>query len=80
MDKLAAAFGVKGAVEGEAFNRELQEQRKQERIAEREQREKDKIKVGWDYREYAVFERTAFLAPQCICFEVPFVQQTSRIF
>ena len=45
MDKLASAFGVSGSGEGDAFNRELQEQRKLDRIAEREQREKDKIKV-----------------------------------
>ena len=44
MDKLRAAFGLGAeAKEGEAFDQELQEQRRQERIAEREAKEKARV-------------------------------------
>lgn len=43
MAKLSSAFGFDGEVrEGDAFNRELQEQKRQERIAEREAKEKER--------------------------------------
>ncbi len=43
MDKLRAAFGLSAeAKEGEAFDQELQEQKRQERIAEREAKEKER--------------------------------------
>lgn len=49
MDKLRAAFGLEeSAKEGEAFDRDLQEQRRLERIAEREQREKEREKEKRD--------------------------------
>lgn len=43
MDRLRGALGLgEGQREGEAFDRELQERRRQEKIAEREQREREK--------------------------------------
>ena len=45
MDKLRAAFGLSEDVkEGQAFDRELQEQLKQERIAAKEQQQRQKEK------------------------------------
>lgn len=44
MSTLKSAFGLKDVKEGDAFDRELQEQKKQERIAERLRMEKDKEK------------------------------------
>ncbi|GAX79035.1 hypothetical protein CEUSTIGMA_g6475.t1 [Chlamydomonas eustigma] len=44
MEKLKSALGVSQDKEGDAFNRELQEERKQQRIAEREERELQKEK------------------------------------
>lgn len=44
MSVLKAAFGIKEIKEGEAFDRELQEQKKQQRIAERLKAEKEKEK------------------------------------
>jgi serine/arginine repetitive matrix protein 2 len=44
MDRLRNAFGfIEGMKEGEAFDRELQEQRRLERIAEREAKEKERM-------------------------------------
>lgn len=43
MDRLRAAFGLGEVKEGEAFDQELQEQRRLERIAEREAREKERM-------------------------------------
>ena len=43
MERLRGAFGLRGEHrEGEAFDRELQEKRRQERIAEREERERQR--------------------------------------
>lgn len=42
MDKLRSAFGLGEVKEGEAFDQELQERKRQERIAEREAREKER--------------------------------------
>jgi hypothetical protein len=45
MDRLRSAFGLageEGVLEGDAFNRELQEEKRQERIAEREAKEKER--------------------------------------
>lgn len=45
MKNLQNAFGLKDAVEGQSFDRELQERKRLERIAEREAREKEKEKL-----------------------------------
>ena len=42
MDGLRAAFGLKAVKEGEAFDRELQERKKQERVEAREKVEREK--------------------------------------
>ena len=42
MDTLGRALGLRDVVEGDAFDRELQEKRKQQRIAEREERERER--------------------------------------
>jgi serine/arginine repetitive matrix protein 2 len=45
MRKLQNAFGLGETVEGQAFNRDLQEQKKLERVAEREAKEKEREKA-----------------------------------
>lgn len=42
MDRLRGAFGLRETKEGEAFDRELQERRRQEKIADRDAREKER--------------------------------------
>lgn len=44
MDKLRAAFGLgEDTKEGEAFDQELQERKRQEKIAEREAKEQERM-------------------------------------
>lgn len=54
MDKLKDAFGIEGDInEGDAFNKELQEQKRQQRQAEREQRqaEREQKQAEWEQRK-----------------------------